>query len=473
MPISSWEDDPASVPNPQPIERSNPDLSSGPFSLTIQAPISPAPDIYQPGTPEFRFWAAAEAARRGADFWTGILQNTGLGGATWQPGAPLPIILDEGVDLNAFYDRQALNFFHAKANGGTTVFSGESPDVVCHELGHAILDSVRPELFDAHLTEVAAFHESFGDMSAILSALQLPSIRSGLLSDTEGLIDRSSRVSRLAEQLGAAIRARQADAVDPDCLRNAANSFVYQDPQTLPDSTPASSVSSEPHSFSRVFTGAFLNALANMLISRNAQPSADDLLQVSTDMAVLIIRGVLAAPVVPDYYSQVALQMVNESQNVNGGIYTSGLRGALVQRSILSLQAATTPLPAAPLAMGAANAEATPRKAFTSTSMAVRAGEAYGLPGKRLLLDVHRGFRPMAAAAAFDVGTATPPLHEGALFSFTEELFRHGRVETEPHQDPASRISHPTTSKTHYLEASGNDLRLRRRRFDCGFGRPR
>src|SRR6516225_7885086 len=48
--------------------------------------------------------------------------------------------LDFGVDLNAFYDRQGLKFFHGSA-AGRTVFSGESPDVVCHELGHALLDS--------------------------------------------------------------------------------------------------------------------------------------------------------------------------------------------------------------------------------------------------------------------------------------------------------------------------------------------
>jgi len=61
----------------------------------------------------------------------------------------------------------------------TDGLSGESPDVVCHELGHALLDSFKPQLFDAASMEVAAFHESFGDMSALLSALQLPSVREG------------------------------------------------------------------------------------------------------------------------------------------------------------------------------------------------------------------------------------------------------------------------------------------------------
>ena len=29
---------------------------------------------------------------------------------------------------------------------GTMVFTGESPDVVCHEMGHAVLDAIRPQL---------------------------------------------------------------------------------------------------------------------------------------------------------------------------------------------------------------------------------------------------------------------------------------------------------------------------------------
>src|SRR5262249_51539123 len=66
----------------------------------------------------------------------------------WEVGAVLPVDLDFGVDLNAFYDREGLKFFHGSA-AGRTVFSGESPDIVCHELGHALLDSFKPQLFDA------------------------------------------------------------------------------------------------------------------------------------------------------------------------------------------------------------------------------------------------------------------------------------------------------------------------------------
>jgi len=105
---------------------------------------------------------------------------------------------------------------------------------VLHELGHAILDALRPQLFNAFSIEAAAFHEAFGDMSSILCGLQLPSRRAKVLSETGGRLNTNSRLSRLAEQLGWGIRQSSPTAVDPDSLRNAANRFFYQRPEQLP-----------------------------------------------------------------------------------------------------------------------------------------------------------------------------------------------------------------------------------------------
>src|SRR5258708_1285214 len=190
--INAWEDDPGAGAQPsggQVIQRPVPVLRDQPFPIRIAHPAS-APDAkpHPPGTAEFRYWTAAEALRRGADFWGALLP-----GISWEVGSILPVDLDFGTDLNPFYDRDGLKFCHGKA-AGRTVFSGESPDVVCHELGHAILDSLKPQLFDAASIEVAAFHESFGDMSALLSALQLPSLREGVLAETGGVPSPRSRL---------------------------------------------------------------------------------------------------------------------------------------------------------------------------------------------------------------------------------------------------------------------------------------
>src|SRR5262249_52224561 len=260
------------------------------FPPPARAPSSPAthlpppppgpPALYPPGTPAFRYWDAAESACRARTMWSAYAAPF----THWNPavGAALPILLDQGVDLNAFYDRHALNFFHDTV-AGRTVFSDESPDIVCHEEGHAVLDSVQPRLFTVSLTELAAFHEAFGDMSAMLAALQLPQVRVDVLAETGGLLFRNSRLSRLAEQLGWAIRQIQPAAVDPDSLRNAANTFVYRDPATLPSSAPASSLSSEAHSFSRVFSSAFLLAMSNVFSTRPVKNEAT-LLTVATEL---------------------------------------------------------------------------------------------------------------------------------------------------------------------------------------------
>ena len=323
-----------------PEARPVPDLTLSPLSLAIPGVTAPQPRSYDLASVDFRYWSAAEAAARGAAFWRQLLPT----GTAWQLGDTLPIKLDEGEDFNAFYDRQALNFFHGTA-AGRTVYSGESPDIVCHEQGHAVLDAIRPELFDAGSIEAAAFHESFGDMSAILVALQLPTLRAAVLTETGGDLTRSSRLSRLAEQLGWAIRQFSPDAVERDCLRNAVNSFVYTNPEGLPSNAPAASLSSEPHSFSRVFTAAFFEAIAGGFRLAGPNPGEADLQTVSLDLARLLISGILATPIVPEYMSQVAASIVAADAAAEGrrrGKYGDVLKAGFVRHGILSPQSAVS-----------------------------------------------------------------------------------------------------------------------------------
>ena len=127
-----WEDDPGAPDQkaPSPVRVPSPDIGRSPYPLSIAGP-APAPRLYAKGSAGFRYWGGAAALRRGADFWGGIVPA----GTGWQPGGTLGANLDHGSDLNAYYDRRGLWFFHAAVRG-VTVYSGESPDIVCHELGH-------------------------------------------------------------------------------------------------------------------------------------------------------------------------------------------------------------------------------------------------------------------------------------------------------------------------------------------------
>ncbi|MCX5739449.1 MAG: hypothetical protein NTZ61_13310, partial [Proteobacteria bacterium] len=309
--VACWEDDPGdpkTQPARMPIEVPAPSQSATPLAFKLRG-SAPAPKLYPVGTPNFLYYAVASALRRTASFWGGMLPS----GTRWQVGTVLAVNVDAGVDLNAFYTRGGLEpaglyFFH-QAVRGRVFHSGESPDIASHEMGHALLDAIQPDLYDTQTIEAAAFHESFGDITAILSALQVASFREEVLHETGGTLNHTSRLSRLAEQLGTAIRMLRPDVVDADCLRNASNSLFYRDPQTLPPNAPASELSSEPHSFSRVFTGGFLDALAGMFKLAGAANSAR-LERVAQDMARIVVAGIADAPVVPDYFSQVAASMI-------------------------------------------------------------------------------------------------------------------------------------------------------------------
>ena len=463
--IVVWADDPAS--GTALVREPAPKLATPPLSLSVAGGRAPTARTYAPGTPEFRYWDAAGAARRGADFWAGLLPS----GTSWEPGATLPLFLDEGVDLNAYYDRRGLNFFHGTADG-RTVYSAESPDVVCHELGHAVLDALRPQLWDAASAEVAAFHESFGDMSAILSALQVQAVRVGVLADTSGVLYRSSRLSRLAEQLGWAIRQTHPDAVDPDCLRNAVNSFFYAKPETLPPSAPASILSSEPHSFSRVFTAGFFEALGGMLaLAGGGQPADEaELLQVSQDMGRLLVDAALAAPVVPDYYSQIAAHMIEADQTRFASRYSPVLKGAFVHHGILSLQAAT--------AVSGMRAETAPARSITAAAAQPAASlprislpaADFGLGTMQLYVNGPSEAKRFAvAAAAPEGGALAPSSSDEAARAYVEDLFRRGRVEVGTRVEAARQLSQPFRAKTHELRTQDGGVFLARRMFDCGF----
>ncbi|MCC7464355.1 MAG: hypothetical protein IT480_18075 [Gammaproteobacteria bacterium] len=455
--MRSWEEDPGSgVP---PVTMAAPDPAGRPLAYRFATP-APAADEYAVGTPAFRYWVAVEALRRGAAFFAPRVP-----GGRWQLGAVLPIRLDAGEDLNAYYDRRALHFFHAPTAGGI-VYSGESPDILCHEMGHAILDSVKPQLWDAASLEVAAFHESFGDMSSILCALQLPSLRRAVLADTGGRLYRASRLSRLAEQLGAAVRAQHPDAVDPDCLRNAVNTFIYQDPLTLPYSAPAAQLSAESHSFSRVFTAAFLQSLGGMLAASARSPKApteQELLQVSHDMGDILMAGVAAAPVRPDFYAQVAAAMVEEAAERNSG-YARALRATFARRGIL---------PVAPPARRNRTRKA-PRSASRRRSVlehplgcvhlnACDFGFQRGT--LRITTASHAPvFASLAGGRGADADTADAAPQ--AARAFVEHLFRRDRVDVGRLRTLAA--SSPHALKTHCVVRTDGELRLQRRLFDCG-----
>ncbi|WP_214405413.1 hypothetical protein [Pseudonocardia lacus] len=491
--ISTWEDDPFSegVPTPTPtapapIEQAVTTPSTNAALAWQITGVRPEVGRHEPGTAEFRYWTAQESIAGAVGHFVDLMPR----GTRWSTvRSPLRVDLAAGDDLNATYTRRfGLRFFHHDV-AGTRIATAESPDIVRHEIGHALLDALRPELFEATSAEADAFHEAFGDMTAMLVALRLPSYRRRVLTETGGSLRSNSRLSRMGEQLGWGIRRSHPDTVDGDCLRNAANRFAYAPPEGLPADAPMGELSQQPHSFARVFTGAFLDALAAMVAVAGG-PAEQTLDAVARDMAQLLVDGVLTAPITPTYYSQVAAALVQAAAARGDGRYQPALRGAFVRRGILALAAArdldTAEVPTLqPVEAAAAAAPdegaarvlgygAAPSDGYRADGAAVP-----GLPTRSV--DAEFLDRPVTCHVAAEperfhvaprtVGPAGPTTDavESAR-QYLATLIQLGRIDPGP---VASMARGPVTRSgreryTHRLEESDDGrLELRRVRFQC------
>lgn len=454
--VGSWEDDPESaVSLTVPI----PDLSKPPLAFSFPAG-GPPPAIYAHGTYEFRYWATAAALRRGADYWAKRVPLS-----QWHGGPSLQVVLEKDFDLDANYDRTALNFFYGPGVMGT-VFTCESADVSCHEMGHAVLDAFKPQLWGFANKEAAAFHESFGDISALLSAIQIPSLRTAIVTANGGNVYTKSRLSRLAEQLGSALRAQDPDLAEVDCLRSAVNSFNYQDPATLPNTAAMSCLSSEPHSFSRIFTGAFFEILGVSLTAKAVTPEAPteaELLTVADDLAGFLVQGIKCSPVVSNWYAHVAAKMVIAAQA--DPTYSSIARGVFVGRHILSLQCASSLLEISQVKSLGAAAEPATHEPLSITGLPA---SQYGIDGM-LFVEVASEPREFSVTSAgFNAEPVAPPSGTAAAKAFVDDLFMRGQIDYGTVVAPERWLVRNHKTKTHALVKVDGGARLERRFFNCG-----
>ncbi|MCB2409240.1 hypothetical protein [Hymenobacter lucidus] len=482
--IQCWSTDPRDA---LPIRRAvSPALPGATLGIHITG-LKPNPQLYSLGTIEFRYWTAAEALRRAADYWNAA------GCKQWQSqvGKLLQVNLDAGNDLNAYYSREdkGLSFFHATitdaSNNGRamTVYSGESPDVISHELGHAILDAIKPELWDILTGEVAAFHEFFGDGSSILTALQLPYVRDTVVAETQGQLWRNSSIARMAEELGYAIRQVNPKYADLDCLRNASTLWLYRSPTELSPDGPNSILTSQPHNFSRVFTGAFLAALGRMAlaIADDQRVNADHVLQASLDMGPLLLKAVINAPLRTDFYRSVAEQMIiAASQHLtHGEAYVKAITAAMIRQGILStpdpvLRAKHTSFASAvAFAAVATDPNGVADATATQPAQLTIPGDALGLTTPLLVegpaVEEQEKRRPVGISPM----TIMPSSREQAIQSYVESLARRGRIAVDASVDAPDSFLHQVEiphHATHVLETTAAGNRLRRIRVDCGGG---
>ena len=160
-------------------------------------------------------------------------------------GNRLIVVPHAGPGENAYYDRQSKSLqFYYFDRGSERIYTCLSTDIIHHEFGHAVLDGIRPLYMQAILPQTAAFHESIGDLTAILIALRNTPFREQLISETKGDLTKENTLSGVAEQFGKQVE-------DKPYLRSARNTLKMSDVADNP----------RPHYMSQVLTATMFDIL--------------------------------------------------------------------------------------------------------------------------------------------------------------------------------------------------------------------
>jgi hypothetical protein len=335
---------------------------------------------YAPGTPDFLFWQAREAAFAAVQVFEDL---QGRRVTRWARSANprfLDLVPNAGVDLNAYYDGQSLSFFEYPTVGVIT-YSGASTDVVAHEAGHALLDTIRPDLWDTTFPETNAFHEAFGDCMAILTALADATTRRAVLAS----IRTANAVEATAEDLSAGVRRVLGARHPASAPRRARNTFQWALPSTLPSVGPPSTLTSEVHSFARIFIGCFWDTVLG-IFARQRTASATTLWTATRTAGRLLLAAAAQAPETARFFQSVGQAMVLVDEQTNGSANRTVIREAFAGHNVM-LGSNAMLAPSAALAGGAPKIGAPGRAAAVSPSALQDLRRRIGAPaGSRMTM---------------------------------------------------------------------------------------
>ncbi|WP_448698088.1 hypothetical protein ACFGVR_14800 [Mucilaginibacter sp. AW1-3] len=85
------------------------------------------------------------------------------------------------------------------------VFACLSPDIISHEVTHALLDSIHPRFLENTNPDVPAFHEAFADIIALLQRFTINELVINQFAQSDGSFDKFTYLGELATQLGTAL----------------------------------------------------------------------------------------------------------------------------------------------------------------------------------------------------------------------------------------------------------------------------
>lgn len=252
---------------------------------------------------------------------------------------------DAGEDLNAYYSRddESLNFFHGKDPvTKTDCLSGASGEIVSHEVGHAMLDGLRPDYLTSWKADTNGFHEAFADLTGLFVATQNDAVCELAAEQTGGDFSKPNCLAATGEELGQAINHAEGENVTGGTfIRNAINNYKWQDPSGVPE-TPAPTpddpdpLGTEMHSWSRIWTGAQYDMMGEMVKDnmRSGMPAAQAIKEAGSECLKLYGGLMKVAPKTDCTYREMALGLL-KADAAMGGKNHANIVKCFTERNIL------------------------------------------------------------------------------------------------------------------------------------------
>jgi hypothetical protein len=253
----------------------------------------------------------------------------------------LAINANGGKGFDAFYGRKngTVNFFQEEDRIlGRMVHSGSSGEIVAHEVGHAVLDGIRPEYFGAWRSDVGAFHESFGDILAMHVSLMDDRVVKRVAVQTGGDLSKANVVAFMAEELGTGLNNNKGtNYTGGDFLRNANNQFTWADPKTLPEKGGPDALGWEIHDFSRLWTAAHFDVFKGMVSAQVAAGVKPDVAikECNSELLRMLANLMKEAPHGDFTYKDMAIAFVKSDKLHNGGKHADLIQAVFTARKIL------------------------------------------------------------------------------------------------------------------------------------------
>ncbi|MFN0213999.1 MAG: hypothetical protein ACKVT2_07060 [Saprospiraceae bacterium] len=189
-------------------------------------------------------------------------------------GNRLILVPHAGYGQNAYYDRRSKSlqfYYYNNPKDQKPVYTCLSADIIIHELAHAILDGIRPHFIESTQIQTAAFHEFFGDISAILNLLRNNEFRANLVDKLGADLEAADVLSNIADEFGRTVNHKP-------YLRSARNKKTMSSIEG----------SLEPHEVSEVLTGAMFDLiikLSKQYIRREVRFKKKDKVEIDDKLA--------------------------------------------------------------------------------------------------------------------------------------------------------------------------------------------